>query len=143
MPVISQQFLIALGLTVLALAVVVWTGVTHRRSPHYGAIVALLGLLAWAIREAELMGAGLIYEGASGVFRQVHFVAVALTFLAIPLLAVTGTRLAKNPSNAHRKTHRKLGFAFVAIVLITSALGTAMTLLASAAPTNVSPAAGP
>jgi heme A synthase len=141
--VIFQQFLIALGLTVVALAVVVWTGLSRRKSAHYSSIVALLGLLAWAIREAELMGAGLIFEGASGVFRKVHFAAVALTLLAIPLLAVTGTRLAKKPTQAHRKTHRKLGFAFVAIVLVTSALGTAMTLLASPAPTNPSSAGEP
>lgn len=130
---ISSIFLVALALTVLALAAVIWSGVTARRNLHYGLLVVMLGLLAWAIREAEIMGAELIYNGAAAVFRAIHFTFVGLTFLTVPLLLVSGVRLAKKESPKHRGAHRTLAWVFVGCVLITTALGTTMTLLATPA----------
>ncbi len=140
---ISDTFLIAFACTVAALAGVIWSGVKARRSLHYGLVVLLLGLLTWAIREAEIMGSDLVYEGASGVFRTIHFGAVGLTFLALPLLVVTGLRLAKKESPSHRKAHRAVAWVFICAVLATTALGTTMTLLAEKAqdpPAEATPA---
>ena len=130
---ISSTFLVALALTVLAIAAVIWSGVTARRSLHYGLLVVMLGLLAWAIREAEIMGANLIYDGTAATFRTIHFTAVSLTFLTVPLLVVSGVRLAKKESPKHRGAHRMLAWVFVGCVLVTTALGTTMTLLATQA----------
>jgi hypothetical protein len=128
---ITDIFLVALGLTVLSLAGVIWSGVTARRSLHYGLVLATLGLLLWAIREARIMGKGLVYEGAAAVFQTIHFSAVAVTFLTLPVLVVTGVRLARKETVRHRKAHRLLAWVFVGSVLVTTALGVAMTLLAT------------
>lgn len=128
---ISTPFLVALAATVVALVVVVWSGAVHKRSLHYGAVVAMLGLLTWAIREAEIMGRGLVYEGTAGTFRTVHFVAVCATFLLLPVLVVSGVRLTRQEAPARRQLHKKLAMAFVVAVLVTTALGTTMTLLAT------------
>ena len=101
----------------------------------------MVGLLCWAIREAEVMGAQLVFEGAASVFRSVHFVAVSATFLALPVLVVTGVRLARVESADHRRAHRVLAWVFVGCVRTTTAIGTTMTLLASKAPADV-PEAG-
>ena len=120
--------LISLSLTVAVLAVVIWSGVTRRRSLHYGAVTSLFAVLAWAIYEAESFGRGLVFEGAAEVVKQIHFVGVAIVFLAIPVLLVTGVRLAKDESM--RPMHLSVAKFFVVMVVITCALGTAMTILA-------------
>jgi hypothetical protein len=130
---ISQPFLVGLALTVLALAAVIWSGVARRRSLHYGLVVGMLGLLTWTIREAEVMGSLLVFDGTAAVFRTIHFVAVSATFLALPVLVVTGVRLARQETPGHRRRHRALAWVFVGCVLTTTALGTAMTLLATKA----------
>jgi hypothetical protein len=130
---ISTPFLLALGFTVVALVAVLWSGVTRRRNIHYGMVVVMLGLLAWTIREAEIMGAELTYQGAASVFRTIHFVAVTATFLIFPVLTVTGVRLAREETAKHRKAHRTFALIFLLSVVATTALGTTMTLLASPA----------
>ncbi len=135
----SGPFLVALACTVVALVAVVVTGVQARRSPHYVAVVVMLVLLGWAIREAELMGAQLAYEGAAAVFRTVHFGAVTITFLVFPLLVVSGVRLARREDALRRKRHRTLAWAFVGCVLVTTALGTTMTLTATPIEVDAAP----
>ena len=123
-----SSLLISLTLTVVVLVVVIWSGASRRRSLHYGAVVALFGALTWAIYEAETYGRGLVFEGAAEVVKQIHFAGVAIVFLAIPVLIVTGVRLAKDDSL--RPMHLSVAKFFVAMVLLTCALGTAMTMMA-------------
>lgn len=130
MDAISGSFCVALAAFVLALGVVIWSGTTRRRSAHYASVLAMLGILGWAIREAEIMGRGLVFDGLAGTIHKVHFVAVCLTFLLVPLLAWSGVRLARQESPERRLGHRKLASLFVVAVLVTTALGTAMTVLA-------------
>jgi len=122
------SLLISLILTVVVLAVVIWSGASRRRSLHYGAVASLFGALTWAIYEAETFGRGLVFEGAAEVVKQIHFAGVAIAFLAIPVLLVTGVRLAKDDSM--RPMHLSVAKFFVATVVITCALGTAMTIMA-------------
>lgn len=137
----TPSFLVALALTVVALAGVLWSGITHRRHAHYTLIAAMFVALGWAIYEAERIGAQLVFDGAAGVFHKIHFVAVAIDTLLVPLLIVTGVRLARGGGAEARASHGKLAKLFVAMVLVTCALGTAMTLLAH--PPEVPAAAAP
>jgi len=126
------QLIVALAATVAALAAVVWSGATRRRSLHYGLVVVLFASLGTAIYFAERVGATLVFEGAAGVVHRVHMVAVAATFLCCPPVLWSGWRLARRRTEAiaERRLHRKLAVVFVTLVLITSVLGTAMTALA-------------
>jgi len=63
--VLTPAFLVALVLTVAGLLVTAWSGATARRRLHYGSIVAMLACLGWAIVEARVIGAGLVFEGVS------------------------------------------------------------------------------
>jgi len=47
------------------------------------------------------------------------------------VLVVTGVRLARRESATNRKRHKTLAWIFVVCVLVTTALGTAMTLAAT------------
>jgi heme A synthase len=128
--------IVALGATVLALVVVVWSGFRRRRRTHYAAVVAMLVLLAVAIRFAELYGAGLVFEGAAARVRSIHLGAVIVTFASLPFVVVSGWRLARAPAGlepVRRTTHRKVALAFVVAVVVTFGLGLAMTLLADKA----------
>ncbi|MFT7461745.1 MAG: hypothetical protein ACI9EF_000079 [Pseudohongiellaceae bacterium] len=122
------SLLLSVLLTAAVLALVIWSGASRRRSLHYGTVVMLFGVLTWAIYEAELYGQGLVFSGAAEVVKYIHFGGVAIVFLSIPVLVVTGVRLAKDESM--RPMHLSVAKFFVSMVLVTSALGTAMTVMA-------------
>ena len=138
-----SALLASLAATIAALAIVVWSGITRRRTVHYAAVVGMLGLLGVAIHFAERFGSQLEFTGAAGTVHSVHMVAVVLTFLALPLVAWTGLRLARagrtgadrrapaGPDDpGQRAGHRRSAALFVTLVVITSSLGTVMTVLA-------------
>lgn len=122
------QLLISLGLTTAVLGTVLWSGVTRRRSLHYGAVVSLFACLTWAIYEAEKFGQQLSFEGSAAIVKQLHFGAVAIVFLTVPVLVVTGVRLSKDESM--RPMHASVAKFFVLMVLVAGALGTGMTMMA-------------
>ncbi|MHC4844590.1 MAG: hypothetical protein ACYTCU_00360 [Planctomycetota bacterium] len=125
-----------LSATVVALGLVVWSGAARRRSLHYKLIVVMVACLCVAIWYAESYGKSLVFEGAAATLHTVHMISVALTFLCIPFLVVTGLRLARatgDTATSHRASHRKLAYGFVVIVVLTSALGIAMTAMAAPA----------
>lgn len=124
-------FVSALALTVIALLAVVWTGHTRRRNAHYATIVAMLGLLLWAIYEAETYGAGLVFEGAAATVRTVHFVFVTGVFLCLPVTVWSGLKLARD--ERQRPLHRKVAVTFVVLAVLACGLGTAMTMMAEPA----------
>ena len=124
------QFGVALALTVLSLGLVVWSGVTHRRRTHYALVVGFFGVLVWTIIEAEAFGATLQYTGLAATFRTVHFVAVTITLLMAPFLVWSGIALARSESPNKRAAHKNLAALFLALVVLTCGLGTAMTVLA-------------
>ena len=134
------ELLVSLVATVTALGVVVWSGITRRRTLHYTAVVAMLVLLGIAIWFAEQFGSKLEFTGTAGTVHTIHMGSVVLTFLALPLVAWTGLRLAraiKGSSAAtgaeavkERAGHRHSASVFVTLVVVTSILGALMTLLA-------------
>jgi len=134
---LALQLVTALVATVAALGGVVWSGVTHRRAVHYRFVALFVACLAVAIWRAETYGRGLVFEGTSAVVHKIHMGAVAATFLALPFVVWTGIRLARGTRpatgapNDPRRAHHRASEVFVGLVLLTSALGTAMTLLAT------------
>lgn len=124
-------FIVSLTVTVLALAAVVVTGVKARRSAHYVFVTLTLASLGWAIGEARLVGDGLVFDGAAASVKTVHFVAVAATFLLLPLMVVSGVRLHRVECPVRRLQHKRLAWAFLVAVIVTCVLGTAMTMLAT------------
>lgn len=125
-----------LAATIVALAAVIWSGASRRRTLHYALVLVLLGCLALAIRAAERYGEGLVFEGLAGTVHDVHMVVVVLTLASFLPLVVSGVRLARARGAAEpaaRARHRALAGLFVALVLVTSALGVAMTVLAGKA----------
>jgi len=130
------SLVIWLAATVVALAAVVWSGAVRRRSLHYKLIVVMLVCLSIAIWRAESYGATLVFEGVAATLHTIHMTSVALTFLSVPFLVVTGIRLASAAAEnapSIRTTHKKLAYLFVVIVVVTSALGIAMTAMATPA----------
>jgi drug/metabolite transporter (DMT)-like permease len=128
---LTPRFVAALVLTVAALLLTAWTGHRAKRSLHYGCVVAMLALLCWAIVEARLIGDGLVFEGAAHVVKIVHFVFVGLVFALLPLLVTSGVKLARQEDAGVRASHRKRAAAFIVCMVITTGLGTAMTLMAT------------
>jgi hypothetical protein len=121
---------------VVALAAVVWSGAARRRPLHYKLIVVMLVCLAIAIWRAETYGATLVFEGLAATLHTIHMVSVALTFLCIPVIVITGIRLASAAADttaSFRTSHRKLAYVFVVLVLVTAALGGVMTAFATPA----------
>ena len=130
------ELVVALAATVAALGAVVWSGLSRRRHLHYALVVVFLAALALAIRLAERYGRGLLFEGPAATVRSIHMVVVTATFIALFIVTVTGIRLAKSQGEtaaARRPPHRVAAIVFVVLVLLTSALGTAMTVLAQRA----------
>ena len=132
---LALQLALSLGATVGALGGVVWSGITHRRAVHYRFVSLFVACLAVAIWRAEVYGRGLRFEGTSAVVHAIHMGSVAATFVALPFVVVTGVRLARGTRRSGggdpRRAHHRASEIFVGLVLLTSALGTAMTLLAS------------
>lgn len=124
------HLVVALVTTVVVLAVVVASGITHRRQLHYGSVVAFFIALGWAIAVAERVGRGLVFDGAAGVVQMIHFGAVAGVFGMAPFLVWSGVKLAREEGLARRLLHRKLASAFLVLVLVACVLGTTMTVLA-------------
>jgi hypothetical protein len=128
------SMIVMLAATVAALGAVIWSGAARRRALHYKLIVLMLVCLGVAIWRAEVYGASLVFEGLADTVRTIHFVFVALTFLCLPVLLVTGLRLARAmPADdpPHRAAHHNSATAFALLVLVTTALGVVMTVLAA------------
>jgi len=123
-------FLVALALTVLLLVALVVTGHKGQRSAHYALVVLTLASLVWAVREAEVYGQGLVFEGAAESVRTIHFVFVGCVLALLPVMVVTGVRLARVEDPARRRLHAKMAYAFLVMVLVTCTLGAAMTMMA-------------
>lgn len=129
------SFVASLLLTVALLGAVIVTGLRRRRGAHYAGVAAFFASLGVTIWRAEVLGAaggGLHFEAAATA-QLLHRIAVALTFALVPVLLVTGVRLARAAEAAEaarRRLHRQVAVAFVAGVLLSAVLGTVMTLQA-------------
>jgi hypothetical protein len=131
------SLVVSLIATIGCLGAAIWAGVARRRRLHYALVAGTLALLGVAIWRAELYGSTLVFEGSAQTVHRVHMVFVTLTFLALPGVGWTGFRLARAhaaQAPGARVGHRKLAVVFVVLVLITAALGTAMTVLAQPDP---------
>jgi hypothetical protein len=130
------SLVVSLAATIACLALAVWSGIARRRQLHYALVTATFAALIVAIWRAEAYGATLVFEGAAATLHTVHMASVALTFLLTPALVWSGVRLARATgpaSGTARTAHRKLAVVFVVVIMVTAALGTAMTALAQPA----------
>jgi hypothetical protein len=130
------SLVLSLAATLASLGLTVWTGIVRRRHLHYALVALTFVLLGFAIWRAESYGATLRFEGVALTLHRVHMVSVALTFLLVPPLVWSGVRLARAPAagaDALRAGHRKLAVTFVVLVVVTAALGAAMTAFAQPA----------
>jgi hypothetical protein len=124
---------VAIVAVVAALAAVIWSGATRQRHLHYTLVAVFFLALGVAVWRAELVGRGLLFDGVAATVHRVHDVVVVIDFVLALALVVTGVRLARAAGEAEparRRVHRSLAFAFTTLVLVSAALGTAMTLLA-------------
>ena len=132
------SFVLSLLATVVLLGFVIVTGVRRQRSAHYAGVTAFfaaLGVSIWRARVFGASGGGLNFAAAATT-QLLHRIAIALTFVLVPFLVISGVRLAKATGAdepARRRTHHVLAIAFVTLFLVTAALGVVMTLQALAA----------
>jgi hypothetical protein len=124
-------------LTVVLLVVVIATGARRRRGAHYKAVIAFFLSLGVAIWRARAFGAaGGLNFAAAATSQLVHRIAIAITFLIVPFLVVSGVRLARATgaeAAGLRLWHKRLAMSFVVSFLITALLGVVMTWQAVAA----------
>jgi hypothetical protein len=131
-------FALSLLVTVALLAVVVVTGIRHKRNAHYAGVTAFfasLGASIWLARAFGASGGGLHFEAAATT-QLLHRIAIGVTFVLVPFLVVSGVKLARAhgaEEPAIRKAHHGLAITFVVMFLLTSALGAVMTWQALAA----------
>ncbi|MHC5210378.1 MAG: hypothetical protein ACYTG2_06650 [Planctomycetota bacterium] len=124
---------LSLVATVLSLGLAIWSGIARRRQLHYKLVALTFALLGVAIWRAETYGATLVFEGSALTLHRLHMVSVAVTFLVTPAVVWSGVRLARADgasAEAPRIAHRKAAVALVVLIVITVALGIAMTALA-------------
>jgi len=123
--------IVFLFLTVGLLAGAVMTGLQARRRVHIPVVVVAVVSLGVTIFFAERLGR--LYDlEAAGWVTPVHLTLAKITTAAFLLPIATGVRTLKHPGT--RSLHRKLVFAVLALVAITSAFGTWMILAAERLP---------
>lgn len=121
------EFFVALGITVVLLSVVVWSGKTRRRKTHYAFVAAALVGLTFAILYAERVGK---YWSFPALPLRIH--------LSLAYSATVGTLLASISGLLHvfgkltRKAHAR--WAWLALLLIVLATCTGVWIFAVGAP---------
>lgn len=135
-----EDLVAAVLATVVLLVVVIVTGVKRKRSAHYGSILAMFAALGAAIFLARRLSPFMSYDEVGLVVKRVHFTFVGLTTLMVPFVAASGIKLAKalklaergeegHEAVAQRAQHRLWAWWAVIVIVVTCALGTAMTVL--------------
>lgn len=131
----ERGFVAFLGLTLVLLAAVVWTGLRARRRVHLPCVAATLAALGITIFYAEQMGEH--YDLASaGLITPIHLWLAKLTTLLYLAPLVSGVLTIRDAR--WRPRHRVVAFVVLALTVATAVTGTWMLLAAERLP-----AAGP
>lgn len=123
----APLFLANLALTVVMLAVTLWTGKTGRRRAHFTAAPSTVVVLALAIWQAELFGKGYDFDTLR---LRVHLICAGLALASLPGTVWSGLKLVRHPQV--RAVHRRWVFAFVVLTVL--AVLTAGWMFLSATP---------
>jgi hypothetical protein len=114
-----------LGVTVAALAAVVYTGTTAQRRAHLLAVVATAAGLAAAIFYALELGE--LYDlEAAGVITPIHLTLAKITTAAYLLPIVTGVLTWRDAR--WRRLHARLAWTIVALTVVTTVTGALMLM---------------
>lgn len=127
MPAPAIGFLIALGITLVLLAAVVFTGRRAQRRRHLPLVLLTLIALATTIYFAERLGEH--YDFSSGQkIHDVHIFLAQTTVVAYLLPLATGLWTIRN---AKRRTlHGRVALVVLALTVLTAVTGVAMLLSA-------------
>jgi|SRR5688572_7789267 len=127
----ERGFVLFLALTLVLLAVVVWTGRRELRRAHLACVAATLAALGATIFFAERMGEH--YDLASaGVITPVHLWLAKATTLAY--LAPLATGVLTMRAERWRPCHRVCAYVVLALTVATACTGTWMLLAAERLP---------
>ena len=118
-------FLTFLGLTVVLLVFVTWTGLAGRRALHIPLVITTVVSLAVAIVYAKQLGTLYDIESA-GVITPVHLTLAKITTAAYLAPVVTGVALLRG--REVRRWHRWVAFTVLGMTLITTVTGAWMIL---------------
>lgn len=119
-------FFVFLVLTVVALAVVVVTGLKRRRGAHVVGVAFALAFLGGAIVYALRVGE--IYDlEAAGAITPIHLNLARVTTFGYLLPAVTGVLTWRDPER-WRRLHGRLAWFMVALTVITTVTGALMLM---------------
>jgi hypothetical protein len=127
-------FSAALGLTLLLLGLVVYTGLRARRRAHLIGVAGALLALATAIYYAEQLGEHYDLESA-GWIKDVHLLMAKLAVIAYLLPIASGLVTLRRPKT--RPLHRRLAFLTLFLTIATAVTGTIM--LYKATPRSAAP----
>lgn len=123
----TAGFLGALALTLVALGVTFWSGLTARLRVHFPAVacsVAMLGLTIWF---AEQLGREYDLE-AAGAIKPVHLTLAKIATASYLAPLATGVLTWRN--RRWRRAHRIAALAALALTVAAAVTGTGMVLAA-------------
>lgn len=121
------SFALAFGVTLIALGVVVWSGLRANRRVHIPAVGFTLASLGVTIYYAYQLGHTLDLASA-GVITPIHLTLARVATVALLLPIATGIRTLFVPSG--RKLHARLAWFALALVVATAITGVIMVSLA-------------
>ena len=124
------SFALAFGVTLIALGVVVWSGLRAKRRVHIPAVGFTLAALGVTIYYAYRLGHVLDLQSA-GVITPIHLTLARVATVALLLPVVTGIRTLFVPGG--RKLHARLAWFALALVVATAITGVIMVSLAQPA----------
>jgi len=124
-------FFLAFGVTLLCLALVVYTGLRARVRLHLVCVGAALVALGTAIWMAVRLGRYYDLE-AAGAITDVHLLIAKLTTALYVLPLTTGVMTLYN--RRHKRLHFRLALVVLALTVVTAVTGTWMLLTAPRLP---------
>lgn len=113
-----MAFVIALGIAVAFLALVIWSGKTHRRRLHYVFVPCLLVALTVAIRYAEWTGR---FWDFPAVPLRIHLSLAYTATVSTLVAAISG--LLHIAGKLTRKAHARLSWGAVLFILLATCTG--------------------
>lgn len=120
-----QGFVTFLVLTVVCLALVVWTGMKGRRKPHFILVACAVTLLGVTIYFAEQLGHDYDLESA-GVITPIHLAIAKVTVLAYLLPLISGFMTLRDIRR--KSVHFKLAMFVLLMTALTFVTGLMMVM---------------
>jgi hypothetical protein len=129
-PALIPTLLAMLGVTSVGLGLAVWTGRTHRRKAHLGAVAASAVLFVSTVGVAEMLGCAYSFDPTA---LRVHLWFAHAATLALVATVVTGIYRLRRGTAV--RAHRGSVYAFLALLVF--AIGTGAHMLRTGSPRAV------